>query len=368
MISYIVIGGRFDDIGGRPSGYVRKLYEYLSAMNNSGVLVNGGTFEDLKGMVEYICESAPCKALLWFPDVPNDKEKLVRQIKVRNPKLLLVTSKNNLDRKYSFMELIARALQVKANLLVEFTDPVHDPKRIHASVYDPLGNCFSRTEKIEETAVALMCRLEELAKFTRMSSNGDGLSGEAPVTPPEGFVELIRHYGDVFHDIIHPADGSRFLGNASFRCESGFPSFKTEEGIYVSRRNVDKRSLGAESFVKVRIVTENTIFYDGPNKPSVDAPIQLRLYRYYTNVRFMLHSHVYIADAPMTRNIVPCGAIEEFYEILDLLPRRDFTGAAYINLRGHGSLIMSDSIHLFQAVKYVSRPMPEMVKASDFGI
>ena len=357
MIPYIVIGGKFDDQGGRPSGYVKKLYGHLSAINPGGSLINGGSFSDLKGLVDVI-ESLPCKAMLWFPDVPNDKEKLIKQIKVKNTKLLLVTSKNNLDRKYSFMELVARALQVKANLFVEFTDPVHDPKRIHASVCDPLGNCFSRTEKIEGTAVALMSRLEELSKFTRMASKGDGL-GELPVAPPEGFIDLIRHYAEVYHDLIHPADGSRFLGNASFRCESGFPSFRTEEGIYVSRRNVDKRSLGAESFVEVRFLNENSIFYDGPNKPSVDTPIQLMLYRYYTKIRFMLHSHVYITGALETDRVIPCGAVEEFYEILKLAPDRNST-LIQVNLKGHSSLIMADSLPFLHAIKYESRPVPEV--------
>ena len=357
MINYLMVGGKFDDEGGRPSGYVNKLFIALQAINTRGNIINGGFFYDLESIVASLPEQA-LQVVFWFPDVPNDKEKLVRSIKARNPKILLVTSKNNLDKKYSFMELIARALQVKANLFVEFTDPVHDFKRIHASVCDPLGNCYSKSEKIDHTAVALMSRLEELSKFTRRGSvEFDG--PEAPVTLPEGFIEVVQHYAEVFHEKIHPVDGSRFLGNASFRCESGFPSYRVGDGIYVSKRNVDKRSLGPQSFVKVGFSLSGNVLYEGPDKPSVDTPIQLLLYQYYTNIKFMLHSHTYISGAVETNRVIPCGAVEEFYEILKLAPDREST-AIYINLKGHGSLIMADSLPFLHAVKYISRPVPEM--------
>jgi hypothetical protein len=162
------------------------------------------------------------------------------------------------------------------------------------------------------------------------------------------------------------------LGNASFRfrCEKGFPSFRSDEGtIYVSKRNIDKRLvIDMNSFVQVSLVSYNKLWVDyvGENKPSVDTPIQLLLYRYYSKINFMLHSHTYIWGAPFTHNIIPCGAVEEFFEIVQTMPGQD-REKVMINLKGHGSLVMVSDVKDFRDVRglplqYRARPLPEIVE------
>ena len=60
----------------------------------------------------------------------------------------------------------------------------------------------------------------------------------------------------------------------------------------VSRRNVDKTTMSASDFVLVT-GNESKVEYFGDVKPSVDAPIQIRLFNYYEGVCYMVHGHVY---------------------------------------------------------------------------
>jgi len=358
VFPYILIGGRFSD-DGRSSGYIQRLFDAMQPFC-VGRLVNGGTFEELQNLIG---ELDQYEIIIWMPDVPNDKEKLVKDIKIRYPKSILVISKNNLDDHYTLLELIARALNVKANLFVEFRNPNNNPREIMAGVYDPLGNRFCSSLNIDHVAVTLLSRLFELRKFTRVSSarNDSMIVGE--IKPPEDFFSYIRKYAETFHKLIYSHnDNPRFLGNASFRCESGFPSFRADNGIvFMSRRNVDKRNIGVEGFVPTRLITymgKMWVDYKSEHKPSVDAPIQLLLYRYYPLINFIIHSHTYIQGGALTSRAIPCGAIEEFFEIIQIVPYRYETNIQ-INLKGHGSLVMVQKLDDLKSIEYQSRPFPE---------
>jgi hypothetical protein len=353
MFSYLFVGGRFDDEGGRPSGYIKKLFEAMLAINPNGILLNGGIFETLRSTVldRY-------QVIFWMPDVPNDKEKLVSDIKKKNPHTLLVTSKNNRRRDlYSLNELVARALAVKANLFVELSGD----NTIFSKLFDPLGNIYCETSSVECLAVTLMARTSELLSFTRMpciecpemEKDLNSINLEA-IQP---FLNLVRKYAEVFQGLIRP-NSTRFLGNASFRCEHGFPSFKDEAGrVFVSQRNIDKTKIEVENFVPVSL-KKLCVWYGGNKKPSVDTPIQLMLYRYYSEIRYIMHSHTYLKSTPSTGCIIPCGAVEEFYEIIKLMPARN-SMSMKINLRGHGSLVMASSMMDFENLEYIARPLPE---------
>lgn len=143
----------------------------------------------------------------------------------------------------------------------------------------------------------------------------------------------------------------------SFRCENGFPSFKNDDNqIYVSRRNIDKREIAADGFVPV-VQVNDAIVYFGPNKPSVDTPIQIRLYHHYRNVRYMLHSHVYAELWPFTSTVLPCGALEEADEVIKLFQSVDDCNFC-VNLLGHGSLVLAHDF--IRKIKYISRNIPEL--------
>jgi len=351
-----MIAGTFNDEGGKKSGWADKFFKALCAYPYPGkdAIHNGGTWNELVN----ICETLPNSGVvLWLADVPNDKPKLVKQIKERSPKLFLVTSKRNLDSAYSLQNLISRALDVKANLLLEIGG---NREKIETTILDPLGNVFlSKETNLAVVAKVLRDRLSVLVNIKRIGSKQVGEKISVPDSQEiSKFLDLVKAQADVFHTIIHGVDTTRMLGNASFRCAKGFPSFSSDGQVFVSQRNIDKRFIGPDAFVAVQSGVDG-VEYFGSNKPSVDTPVQLELFKMYPNTRFMLHSHTYIAGAPFTKSVLPCGAIEEVEQIMEAVPY----AAVYnfcVNIKGHGSICFANSLDYFQFVQWIPRPSPEI--------
>lgn len=377
----LIVGGTFDHDGGRPSGLVRSIDKSIREKAAFDVTtVNGGWVEDLHE--EILPSVLGFDIVLWFADVSNDEVKL-RDVKSINPKCILITSKRNDDGKYTFAELISRALAIKANLTIEFSK---DPDGLfNMMLFDPLGNVFYDGFMVDELCTKLLDRTKQLLMFTRVPSVHD-TTQEVPVVPEETeFFSFAHSCADIFHNLIRPAKGTeRFLGNMSFRCQNGFPSFRGENGIiYVSRRNVDKSDIGATSFVPTYLDDTNTVKYFGENKPSVDTPVQLRLYKYFPWANYMIHAHCYvdIQDIPdvmgfSTTQPIPCGALEEVDEILERYVFWDDLWKSYhsgetprllaINLVGHGCILIAKDVEILKELQkhkdncFVARSMPEV--------
>ena len=360
----MLVCGKFNDQGGKTSGYGSRLYHSLSKRERGWLVFNGGPFKMLE---DFLPSMKDLDTVVWLPDVPNDKEKLVGRIKEINPKIMLVTSKNNYraEKQYRPQDLIQRALKTKSNLLMEFTMKNDKALRMFAvTLWDPLGNVFIEEElDVDKVADVLVKRLAELRKFSRVKSSQVGDMLEVP--DEKQFFEVISRYGEQFHKLIHGTNVERFLGNASFRCTHGFPSFRHEDLVFVSKRNVDKREIGVSSFVPVKLSSQGSVEYYGPNKPSVDTPVQTRLYSLIPGAWYMLHSHCYVHGAPMTDRLVPCGAIEEVDEVLqkwNAADRGELNGLWTVNLRGHGSLAIASNVQCLNELEYVARPFPEKVE------
>ena len=111
-MKFLMVGGSFDDNGGRPSSMVSK---FAQEFQNAGIEVetfNGGNFSEIESILD---KTKDADVVLWWANVPNDKPK-IRNVKSVNPKCMLVTSKRNDNEKYNFGELVNRALGAKANL------------------------------------------------------------------------------------------------------------------------------------------------------------------------------------------------------------------------------------------------------------
>lgn len=348
-----VICGTFDDNQGQRSSYMSKMF----AGSDSYLYINGGSWKKLENQLKEIVTET--EVLYWFPNIPNDKQKLVEEIKKINPKCLLVTSKNNVEGKYTHEDLVGRALRTKSNLLLEFQKK---GGIFTATLHDPLGNIFLSDESRPwEVEKAIRKRIETLSSFRRIQSVKVGPRLEVP--DEKEFFEIVKEQADKFHLLIHAANSNRLLGNASFRCERGFPSFRHEDTIFVSQRNIDKRFIGQEGFVGVALEKNfqaTQVRYYGDVKPSVDTPIQTRLFDYYKKIKYILHSHTYIKDAIFTKDVIPCGAIEEFDHI-EYLVRDENIENFCINLRGHGSLILAKDLSFLRSTCYLyyARPTPE---------
>jgi hypothetical protein len=351
----LLVGGDFSE-NPRPSGYVRKLHEELSKLGLFQIMYhNGGSIAVLEG---YVQKANDFDIIMWFANVPNTYTKSVNLIKGVNPNVILVTSKNNMEGIYSYPQIVSRMLATKANLSLVFTKASEDGK-VQCTVLDPLANAYALNElDVSKVASTLAQRAIELHSFVRVGSVQSGEHVVAPIN--ESFFNIARSFAELFHSLIHAGETDRYLGNLSFRCTRGFPTFKHEDLIYVSRRNIDKRSIGRDGFVAVTPELVNgKVSYYGDAKPSVDTPVQIELYKKYPSIKYMLHSHVYITGGIFTKEKIPCGAVEEVDSICQVLPPGEDVMYASINLLGHGSIVMANSLTYFDQISYYGRDIPE---------
>lgn len=160
----LLAGGVFDDEGGRASGYARKLFAAMEeawAPGEAGS-INGGSFERLEKLAG---QAGALQALVWMADVPNDKPKLVNQLRSRAPSLKLVISKNNRAGKYSASQLAERLQRAEATALVEFTDA--EDGRVVAKIWGPgQKTLLERAESPAELGRALAAMLTSGARAT----------------------------------------------------------------------------------------------------------------------------------------------------------------------------------------------------------
>lgn len=367
----LFVGGDWNLEGGKPSKIVNEFAKYLSDVT----VFNGGNYNDLNHILE---SSINYDVVIWWANVPNELPK-IRNVKDINYKTMLVSSKRNIDNKYSFQDLLQRSFALKSNLTIEFSknDDLYSMK-----LFDPLGNVWYEGTSIKECSKELIDRLNFIKSITREStvSSEENIGALAwffnmfkeemyktdsnPTIPVKKvFFKLVREYASKFAEAtFETKDVKRFLGNASFRCPKGFPSFREGKYIFVSKRNVNKEFIGIDEFVPVYL-ENGKIYYCGDNKPSVDTPIQVRLYELLPNINYMIHSHCYIEGAPFTQKALPCGALEEVEEILELLEKEydnDFNKDFYlINLVGHGSIMMSKNPEQLIDIEMIGRKLPE---------
>lgn len=348
----LIVGGTFLEESGKPSKIVAALASHMGWS-----VQNGGRISDLRETLEKIVPTLD--ALIWMPNICNDVEKLLPDIKKINPKLFLVQSKRVLEKDYTEADVIGRLLASHANMGIMLTQPAE--KRYHFKLLDPLGNLWADTDDIDELGDALQTRIFCLSRLERVPSIRVGSNNFDLGLEPE-FLRIIRSYGEQFSKFVNAVNPNRLLGNASTRCSKGFPSVRPPHSQYilVTRRNVDKATLSEQDFVPVSYPGACTrdVQYLGDNKPSVDTPIQMRLFDYYPNVNYMIHGHVYIKDAPTTRSKIPCGYVEEFTEIANLFPFREASNFA-VNLKGHGCLILARDLAFFGQQILRARPFPE---------
>jgi len=345
----LLVGGTFDEYGGKHSKIIEEMGSQLECLT-----INGGYLEHLNKL-----NFKEWDILIWMPNISNDAEKILPTTKhplTGNYKLLLVSSKNARDRDYQYSDFIGRMLKTKSNLgiyIEEFKG--HMGSKLQFSLFDPLGNRYAKTFDIAELCHYLKHRIKLLRSLTRIGSEciaeGEGIEIE------KGFIEVIRNSSEQFSKFVNANNPNRLLGNASTRCASGFPAIRKDNKIFVTRRNVDKVTLSSDDFVEVKLI-DNKVKYYGSQKPSVDTAIQIKLFDYYPNINYMIHGHVYIKDAFKTRSKIPCGYIEEFNEITDLFPDKN-TKELFVNLKGHGCLIASDTIEKLKQAIFIGRDFPE---------
>jgi hypothetical protein len=367
MASIAIVGGTWDKLGGKPSKIVEDLAKgvRLSDKFRPVVVNNGGYYGSLSRGVASGCY-VPADVVIWMPNIPNNLPKLPN-IKAAHPKTILVSSKNNIPVEYSFQDIMAHGLALKSNLILEIRKLNN---LFTGRLFDTLGNVWRGTTiHFKEIGLVIASRSRDLMGIKRQGTvqspeKEDPIVPLCPAASTLEFLNIVTDTADTFHRLIQPAKGiTRFLGNASFRCERGFPSLRFKDGrIYMSKRNVDKRHIELNAFVQVGINDgTGVVWYRGTHKPSVDTVVQVRLYRALSNIHYMIHSHVYEKNAPFTSRMIPCGGLEEIQEVLDVISNNDLRGRPHfaVNLKGHGSIVFMSDPRDFNQFKFKARPTPE---------
>ncbi len=328
-----IVCGTFNNDGGEKSYFGQQL---LNSLGYKGI--NGGYLDDLINF-----DFSKYSVLIWMPNIDNSVKKILPNIKKQNKSLLLISSKRVIEKTYNEIEIIGRLLKSKSNLgiMIEKTENEYNFKLL-----DPLGNIYCNTSSILELSKTIQNRVNFLLQLNRVKSLQIGTKNEFHID--HQFIDIIKKSGHYFSKFVNAVNPERLLGNASIRLD---------ERIFVSRRNVDKKSLSEKDFVEV-INSGDRIEYYGDLKPSVDTPIQVRIFSYYKNIKYIIHGHVYIKKAPYTHNKIPCGFLEEFNEIMALYPDKN-TKHCCVNLKGHGCLIMSNHLENFETIQFLGRPFPE---------
>ena len=349
-----VIGGTFDSKNGKKSAIVEQVSKYASEYATV-CTTNGGNLTHLRSWINNN-GLTHAQAALWMPNIDNSEDKILPVIKKRYPHLILVQSKRSVEKEYNYFDVISRMLDSHAALGLIVSRPNGS---LVFSLVDPLGNIYAENASLQEMCRALMIRLLKISRMTRQRSEkiGDRIDFEVE----EDFLKAAKFLGSEFTKYVTAVNPNRFLGNVSTRCCYGFPSARSKCGtIYISKRNVDKTIINSNQFVEVnRIGLEgNVVGYRGHLKPSVDTPIQLKLYDIYQNVNYMVHGHVYVGGAPFTKTSIPCGFLEEAEEVVQAIPDKNVSNVV-VNLVGHGCLMMAKDISYFYDHEFISRPTIE---------
>lgn len=409
MSQILFVGGTWTNVQdsdtktyGKPSHLVSQFCQALQKHFDGTIdLYNGGNFAELPTLLD---KTPNYDFVFWWTNVDNILPKC-RNVKDIAPFTMLVNSKRDDDDKYDFQELIQRTLTAKANLTVKFKK-IAD-KTFEITIFDPLGSVWYHGTDISKAAEICMQRLLFLKSMTRQQTESDTVNDKSlvmswyfdqfkqsefqsdkqiEIPDEQDFVNVVRQYAIKFQTFMPTTcKTERFIGNASLRpdilrpvlppqvgrCGKGMPSFRgTGDLIFISKRNIDKQFIELNHFVPV-YMDSNKLMYCGNDKPSVDTPVQIRLYQALPNINYMLHSHCYIENAPFTSTAIPCGAIEEFDEIINVIKNNTSTiieNVSYfaINLRGHGSIVMWNNMNQFHneiepTLMYYARKMPEIM-------
>lgn len=340
-----IIGGSFDQENGKSSSIVDTIKKEFELISFKVILINGGNLDIIKNI------KITTPTLLWMPNIDNSEEKILPSIKENHPHLLLISSKRVVEKDYKESDIIGRLLKSRSNLGIMITKP---NERYQFQLLDPLGNQYCNTTELSLLIKSLGDRINFIQSLTRIKSVQVGPKTEHAIN--NEFISMVQELGAQFSKHVNAVNPNRFLGNASTRCSFGFPAIRETDAYYVSERNINKESITSENFIKV-LKNENLVEYFGDKKPSVDTPIQIKLFNHFKNVNYIIHGHVYAKNAIFTQEKLPCGSVEEFNQIKELF--KEDNSNFVINLLGHGCIICANDLNFFKTIEFDSRNCPE---------
>lgn len=318
-----IVGGNFG-INQKPSSVVNKIAEILGTYN----VLNGGSIEDLPTELS-------SDLILWMPNIVNEEPKHYPSKKVGS---VLICSKV-MREGYRKIDAVSRIFKLHGNAVIAI---YKDAIPFTFELIDALGNIWYKGSNISELSKFILVFYNFTKEAVRIQTKREDIDihfDNEIINTLDGLIQtnikLQKH--------IETSCGNRFFGNISTRCQKLFPSFKINSNyMFVSPRNSNKESLTSDDMVLYS--SDNT--YSGNNKPSVDSPTQIKLYKLYPNINFMIHGHAVISGIGEvnTNNYRLCGDIREVEEVLDVVSTSE--KSFVVNLKNHGFLIGANSLNL----------------------
>ena len=339
MKKVLIVGGDFGDIPKKSS-----IIEKLSIGFNNVTVVNGGSVQDLIDI-----NLQGYKLILWMANVDNEVHKYYAKKDVGS---ILICSKV-LRENRNMGDAVARIFKMNSNAVIAIES---DAKPFQFNLVDALGNSWCKTSNLLE----LTKSIGDLYRWHEDSIRiGAILNKELTIDVPEDERKRLEEFTEIVKlvaDKVENERGERYFGNASTRCAKMFPSTR-QSNIYVSARNVPKDRMTVDDFVIASLI-DNKVNFNSILKPSVDSPVQLKLYEKY-DINYMIHGHAYIDNQTFTDNYYPCGDLRELEEIEKCFDRDRFV----INLKNHGFVIATETLEEMREIveksKFIYRTMGE---------
>lgn len=114
-MSGLLVGGTFDENGGKSSYFVAQLAQFLNA-----TCINGGNLSELDHI-----DLSPYSWLMWMPNIDNAIPKHLPHILKKYPHLHLVQSKRAIERHYTNEQIVDRLHQSGAELALIIRKDMH---------------------------------------------------------------------------------------------------------------------------------------------------------------------------------------------------------------------------------------------------
>jgi ribulose-5-phosphate 4-epimerase/fuculose-1-phosphate aldolase len=328
IVKVLIVGGTFDRTGGRKSSIIKKL---ATIAKNSGYVdvCNGGTLKELQAI-----NLEGYDLVFWWADVSNAERK---SYPTKETGSVMIVSKVIRPNR-TYIDAVARIFKLHGNAVVA----IHkDRIPFEFVLIDALGNIWYRGTELEK----LVQKIQEFYLWTKGSIRVR--SCPVNIKQPQINKELLTRFIELNKEVANKYQKikGRYFGNISTRCAKMFPTMREKKWILVSARNTDKERITADDMVLARLSDNRVEFIETRKgiKPSVDTPIQLKLYEKFPFVNYMIHGHAFVKGAPYTEHYYPCGDLREFPEVAKIIESEE-KERGVINLRNHGFLLYASTL------------------------
>lgn len=278
--------------------------------------------------------------VFWLPDANENTEAPICEIKMQYPNIILVASVDNRNKRYSEKELISISRKLNADIVIEMSEMEYDASYTNFRLYDSMGFISYRSNNISWLANQIMALLNQYlsANKTKMYRLPDGKYSNINVNIC-GKIDDLPEYLDSIKEIA----GTANIKSCSARFENDATS------AFMSDSDTDMSMIDASDLKYVtrehRKDGKNICRYTGSKLPAPDCPVHLSLYEEFPNIRFITHSHDYAETSDITvHTFSSCEFTNIIDDILRKIKKNSRAETSYIiNLKGHGSIIMSSS-------------------------